>query len=424
MMGPVTNQTRVASAPTDASARALGPREFVLFMALVSSSGALAVDMVLPAFASMRPEFGLAEDSSRLSLTITLFFAGSGVGQLISGPVADAVGRKRLLTGSLILYGASALASALAPSLGLLLVARFVWGVAAAGPRILSQAIVRDLYEGDAMARIMTLVQTVFFIAPVAAPLIGTGLVQVGSWRWVMGFGVANALVVLAWSTRLQETLPPERRRPLKPAVIGAGFAAVMRNRVTLGYALSVSFAFATLYSFLGTSELIFDDVFDRSEWFVAFFSLLGLTLGTVTFGTNRLLQRQTGRYLAIRAGIAMICSSALLLALCVIGGGTPPIALWIPAMVVTIASGVAYFPTANALAMEPMGAQAGTAAAVLGFLAALIGSALAVIINEAYNGTVTPAAAGYFAFSVVAFGLQLWARGATPEPTADASPH
>ena len=179
--------------------RKMGTGELIFLVALMTATGALAIDQMLPAFPEMRAQFGLAEDSTRLSLAVTLFFVGCGVGNLFAGPLADALGRKPVVVGSMILYGAASLVAALAPSLEMLLLSRFVWGFAAAGPRTMSQAMVRDRYSGDAMARIMTMTQTVFFIAPIAAPLIGKGLLELGGWRWTMGFGLIPAGIIAIW---------------------------------------------------------------------------------------------------------------------------------------------------------------------------------------------------------------------------------
>ncbi len=385
--------------------------EFVAFMALVSAMGALAIDMLLPAFSDMRPDFGLAEDSPALGLTLTLFFIGSGIGQLVLGPLADAVGRKPVMVASMTLYGLGALASALAPTLGFLYAARFAWGVAAAGPRVLSQAIVRDRYQGDDMARVMSLIQAIFFLGPVVAPIIGAGLVAVGSWRWVMAFGVASAAVVLAWSTRLEETLSDQNRRAFQIDAITSGFSAVFRNRTTTLYALSVSFSFASIFAFLGSVELIVDDVFDRAGIFVPLFSVLALGLGLVAFTTNRLLQRTPGRVLALRAGVAMLAASAVLAAIALAGEGEPNFWLWIIVFGACNGANVAYFPVATSLAMEPMGEQAGTAAAVIGFISAVIGSVLGGLVDRAFDGSVTPLSLSFVAFTGVSLVLQLWAR-------------
>ena len=128
--------------------RRIGKGELVVLVALMTATGALAIDQMLPAFSEMRVHFDLDADSTRLSLAVTLFFAGCGVGNFFAGPLADALGRKPVVVGSMALYGAAAIASALSPSLTVLFISRFVWGFAAAGPRTLSQAMVRDRYSG------------------------------------------------------------------------------------------------------------------------------------------------------------------------------------------------------------------------------------------------------------------------------------
>ena len=238
-----------------ATPRRLGEREFIVFIAMVSAMSALAIDTLLPAFSAMRDAFNLPEDSTDLSLTITLFFVGSGIGNLFYGPLADAVGRKRVLLGSMVLFTLASLMATLSLNLGMLYVSRFIWGFAAAGPRTASQAIVRDYYSGDAMARVMTLVMAVFFWAPVAGPPLGQGLVALGSWRYVMAFSVFTALVIAVWSLRLEETLRPEHRRALTFRTTLDGFRLVATHPVTLGYAMATTFstgAFLSLRVFVG----------------------------------------------------------------------------------------------------------------------------------------------------------------------------
>lgn len=379
-------------------------------MAMVSAMSALAIDMLLPAFADMRPAFGLPADSTDLSLTITLFFIGSGVGQVFYGPLADAIGRKPVLVGSMALYGVAAFVSALAPSLAVLYVARFVWGIAAAGSRTLSQAIVRDRYAGDAMARVMTLIQTAFFLAPIVAPLLGSALVTIGSWRWVMGFGVVSALAIVGWSLRIEETLAPDNRRPLGFGSVLTGFRLVATNRVTVGYLLSVTFAFGAFFSFLASAELVFESVFDRASWFVPYFSIMSALFAGVALGTNRLLRVITGRRLALGAGIALLVASLAFLVVAWLGDGVPNFLVFL--VVFTVANGchVAFFPTANSLALEPMGALAGTAAAGIGLTTSIVGAFLGSLVDRAIEGTITPMAIGYAVYAFAALGFQVFA--------------
>ena len=383
-------------------------------MALASAMAAIAIDTLLPAFEQMRPAFGLSADSTQLSLTLTLFFAGMAVGTLFYGPLADAIGRKPLLFTSLGIYAGAAVVGALAPSLEVLLASRFVWGFAAAGPRTLTQAIVRDRFSGTAMARAMTLIQTVFFLGPILAPILGKGLVALGSWRYTLLFGAVSAGVLALWSLRLPETLTDENRRPLSFATTLAGFGSVIRNRTTLGYTLAVTFGFGALFSFLASSELIFVDVYDRPSWFVPYFSTMSAIAAGVSIANNQMLRRVEARPLALIAGVAFVVTSGALLAVTAAAGGLPSIWVWMLLFSLVNASMIGFAPIAISLALEPMGAMAGTAAAVVGFCSTGLGALLAAITDRAIAGDVMPIGVSYFVYGVLALACQLWARRAT----------
>ena len=389
----------------------MGNGEFVWFMALVSAMAALAVDMPLPAFAQMRAAFGLAANSTSLALTMTLFFMGMGVGTLLYGPISDSVGRKRVLLASMVLYAGAAAVAALAPSLTVLYGSRFAWGVAAAGPRTLAQAIVRDRFSGTAMARVMTLVQAAFFIGPIIAPVLGKALVEIGSWRWVMAFGIFIALAVTLWSLRLGETLAPPARRPMRVGPVMAGFRTVLQNRVATGYMLANTFAFAAFYSFLASTELILAAVYHRPGWFVPYFLAMSIASALVALSINRVLRSFEARRVALGAGMAYAAVSAALLAVAVAGDGVPPLLLWLALFSLANCSHTAFFPTGISLALEPMGALAGTAASVIVFSTSLLGSLLASFTDRAIDDTVMPISVAYLGYSLLALACQLWAR-------------
>lgn len=386
-------------------------REFIALMALMSATSAIAVDSVLPAFEQMRPAFGLSADSTLLALTLTLFLAGMVVGMLVYGPIADAIGRKPVVFASVALYGAAALVTTFAPSLELLLAGRFVWGFAAAGPRTLTQAIVRDRFSGTAMARAMTLIQAAFFLGPILAPILGKGLVTLGSWRYVMAFGAVTATALALWVLRLPETLAPQHRRRVRWRDAFDGYRSVLASRMTLGYTLAITFSFGAFFSFLGSSELIFADVYDRPSWFVPYFSALMTLCALVSIGMNRTLRRVSARSLALGANVAFVAVSAALLAVTAAGAGVPQIWSWMVVFSLANACIIAFFPMATSLALEPMGARAGTAAAVVGFSTSLFGALLASIVDRAIDASVMPIGIGYLVYSILALCCHLWAR-------------
>jgi DHA1 family bicyclomycin/chloramphenicol resistance-like MFS transporter len=391
----------------------MSEREFIGFMALMSAMAALSIDMLLPGFGAMRGTFGLAEDSTDLAATITLFIAGQAVAMPFYGPLTDALGRKRVLYIGLGLYALGALGAALAPSLGLLYASRVVWGIGSAGPRTLSQAIVRDRFAGEGMARVMAFVQTAFVMGPIVAPLVGRLILEVGSWRWMMSFGVLTAAVTLAWSRRLAETLPPERRQPLGFSRTSRAFRAVLSSRITLGYALVIMFDFGAFISFLSSIDLVFDDVFGRKSLFVPYFSATMALSALAAVTTARFIPLIGAVAIARLAVAGLVTFSALMVVLSLTTDGTPP--LWLFLLVLTAANccHTAILPTCNSLALEPMGEIAGTAAAVVGLIGGAGGAFLATFINRAIEGTVTPMAVGYLGYSSIAVAMMWWASTA-----------
>lgn len=399
---------------TDAPASpdgSLGQREFVAFMALLSAASAIAIDTILPAFGTMRGAFDLDPESTRLSLTITLFFLGTGVGLFVAGPLADAVGRRRVLVLSLSLYGLGAIGAAFAPNLAVLYLSRFVWGFAAAGPRILSQAILRDRFDGQDLARAMTLVMTFFYIAPVLGPVVGKGILELGGWRWVFGSCALLAVGLIAWGTRLPETLDPANRRPFSPTTTADGLRRAAANPITRSYGLAVVFGFGAFYAFLGSIELIVSDIYDRPGIFVWIFALFSSGMGLMAFAANRALRRVRAQDWTLGAGVVFLLASAGLLVASLVEEGRPPLALFIVLFGAATLGFAAVFPTANSIALQPMGALAGTAAAGLGAATTIISAILASLIDRSIDGSITPLAVGYTAYAAASLACQFAGR-------------
>jgi len=407
------HEADVTTTDAPASQRgSLGQREFVAFMALLSAASAIAIDTILPAFGEMRDAFGLDPESTRLSLTITLFFLGTGVGLFVAGPLADAVGRRKVLVLSLSLYGLGAIGAALAPNLAVLYLSRFVWGFAAAGPRILSQAILRDRFDGQELARAMTLVMTFFYIAPVLGPVVGKGILELGGWRWVFGSCALLAVGLIGWGTRLPETLDPANRRPFSPGATAEGLRRAAANPVTRSYGLAVVFGFGAFYAFLGSIELIVSDIYDRPGIFVWIFALFSSGMGLMAFVANRALRRVRAQDWTLGAGIVFLVASAGLLAVTSLAGdGRPPLALFIVLFGAATLGFAAVFPTANSIALHPMGALAGTAAAGLGAATTIISALLASLIDRSIDGSITPLAVGYTVYAAASLACQLVGR-------------
>ena len=387
-----------------ASDRVPGEREFIAFTALLTSAIALSIDMLLPAFADLRSSFGMEPTSNLPGLTITCIFVGMAIGMPIYGPMADTYGRIPVLRAGIALFALGALGSTLAPNLTFLLASRVLWGIGCAAPRTISQAMIRDKFEGDDMARVMAIVQTIFFAGPVLAPVIGNLLVQAGgTWRLTMLFGMVIAIVIWLWSFRITESLDSANQRDLSFSGTKQGLKVVFENRVTIGYAITLLFSGGAFYSFLSSSELIISEIFKKPTWFVPYFSITMCVMAAVALTGSRVVGRIGAKRLGHGALAFQLGASLLMLILALSTDGVPPVGLWMVLMTAQIAAMVVMMPTMTTLALEPMGALAGTAASTIGFITLAIGALLGAIIDRQITSTVTPLAIGYALYTSLA---------------------
>ena len=384
-------------------------------LAAISAMTALGIDMALPAFTDIRVGLGLAPDSPRVALTVTLYFLGLASVQLLYGPFTDRFGRKPVLYAGFGLYVLGALGSALAPTFEVLIASRFLWGVGAAGPRALTLAIGRDLFEGDRLARILAVVASLFMVVPAFAPLLGEAVLSFGSWRWVMAAPAAVTLALAVWLIRLPETLPPHRRRPLTFARTRQAITAILASKVTTASALAVMFDFGSFAAFLGSIQLLFDDVYDRGDQFAYYFAGMAIIMGAVIFAGSRQVRRVGADRIII---VALPTSLVLSIAVAVWSwqaGGQPSFFIWFALITVINSLRTLVNPLMQAQAMEPMGELAGTAAAVIGTITMGGGAILASFVDRAIAGSVTPLVMSYAGYGVIGLAFALWARRHRP---------
>lgn len=385
---------------------------------MIMASGALGIDLMLPAFGDIRAHFGLAPESTAVAGIVTAYFIGMALGQLVFGAVSDRYGRKPALVIGLIGYVAAATAAALSPSFGFLLGARFVWGFCASGPRVVSVAVVRDLFEGDRMAQAMSFIMAVFVLVPVIAPSLGTAVLAVADWHWVFGVASVFGAGVLVWSRRLPETLDPANRRPASPRRFLEATRMVTSHRSTMLYTLGATLLFGSFSSYLASSELIISEIIGRPNAFPFVFGGLAAVMGTA-MTVNGAMVRRLGAARITTAAIALYTGWAMLVV--VLTTTVVPVpALWgfVLGVGPLLAAHALSFPNLNTLAMQPMGHIAGTASAVIGTISTAIGAILGSFIDRALDETVTPLALGFAVYGVAALAAILAARRAErPQP-------
>jgi len=389
-----------------------GSPEFTLFLAATMALTALGIDIMLPAFGAIREGFGLPADSTEVARVVTAYFLGIASGQVFYGPIADYFGRKRTLLVAGSLYAAGAVASALAPSLGFLFVARFVWGLGAAGGRVIVGAIVRDVYEGDRMARALSLVFSIFILVPVFTPALGALILLVTTWHWVFAFCAVYAAGVLLWSRRLPETLAPENRledltfRRLKSAAL-----VVISNRTTVGHTAALAALFGVFTSYLASAEIMFAEVFGVVEAFPLYFGALAAVMGAMMFVNGRVVERIGMVTLTRRTMMAYVGASGVFMLYVLFERGRPPLWGFVAGMAVMLAVHALLIPNVNSRALQPMGEVAGMAAAIIGTASTLIGAILGSMLDARFDGTIRPFAIALFAASVIASALLRWSE-------------
>jgi DHA1 family bicyclomycin/chloramphenicol resistance-like MFS transporter len=398
------------SAARDPTDKKLGKVEFTLLLSMTMALGALAIDMILPAMGDLRETFGLPQDSNDVAAIITFFLLGLSFGQMVWGPLSDVLGRKRILYIGLTIYVAGSIAAALSPTLSILLASRFVWGFGAAGSLIVARSVVRDTYEGEAMARAMSFIMAVFLLVPIVAPALGALVLLVGPWQWIFIFMAMFAIGIGFWSLRLPETLSVDDRIPFNAKKIGRAAKFVVTNRMTMGFTLAQATVFGLFASYLASSQLILDDIFGIGAWFPLFFGLLAVVMGAVMLINTQLLKRFALRPL-LRSSFTLYLVSASVFGLAMLAtAGHPSFALFVALWLPILFAHALLIPNLNAIAMIPMGAVAGTAAAVVGTIATLGGSVIGLSIDRAYNGSLIPLGLSAIATGIVAFGFMLWA--------------
>ena len=391
----------------------LSQGEFVALTAALFAIVAISIDAMLPAL----PEIAatLSPDApNRAQLVITSFVFGMGLGTLVVGPLADAFGRKPVIYAGTALYALTALACYFATTLETLLIARVLQGASVAAARVVSMAIMRDMFKGREMAKIMSFVMRVFIMVPAIAPLLGQGIIVLAGWQAIFLVYILFAAVVILWfGLRQPETLPKQHRRPLNFGILLAATKELFTHRIVVISILAQTLTMAVLFATLSSMQGIFEQRFDRAASFPMWFAFIALGSASGSLINSRVVMRLGMRPVITAAYSGVLTLTLLLLALNV--SGAMPEVLAFPAHVLWSISLFSMMSLTmgnlNALAMEPVGHIAGLAASVMTSVATVASVVLAVPVGLAFNGTAMPLMAGVAVFVAGALGLIRLAR-------------
>lgn len=396
----------------------IGRREFIALMAMMFAIVAFSIDAMLPAMPNIASDLNLLNPQNA-PLVILIFVMGLGVGTLFMGPISDAYGRRPTVFVGLAIYLIGAALSWIATTFELMLAARFLQGVGAAGPRIVSAAIVRDLFSGREMARILSFSLMLFLLAPALAPMIGALTMEIAHWRAIFGILFVFGLVLWIWfATRLKETHPVEARRPIRMKILYDSIREMFAHSIVRLAVIVQTLLMGVLFSILAMVQPIFEIVFDRADTFPYWFGALAIVSGVSSLLNASLVVRFGMRRLITVALAFQVIMSTVVLYLFLQDAS---LGFWIYLLWqfgVLVQAGMTT-ANLNALAAEPMGHIAGTAASVMAATSTIGGAFIGYQMGLLFDGTPRPLVAGVLVLVAISSILMQFLRRAETQTEA-----
>jgi DHA1 family bicyclomycin/chloramphenicol resistance-like MFS transporter len=379
-----------------------GTLEMTVMLAALMALNSLAIDAMVPALPNIGHSLRVPQENQQ-QLVIIAYFLGFGSTQLVWGPLADRFGRKPILAAGVTLYAAFALLCGIAWSFPLLIAARFCQGASAAVTRVLVIAMVRDLFEAEQMARVMSLVSMVFMVMPVLAPNVGQLILLFAPWRAIFLVLAGYGLVMLAWSgMRLPETLHPEYQRSLHVAEIGRAIRASLTDPLSRGYTVALTVSSGCLVAYIASIQQIVADAFHEGRYIGLVFAAVAAPMALASWTNSRVV----GRFGLRRIG--HLASAAFAIVALVHTGvalsGEETLLTFIVLQALTMCCFAFTSANLSTLAMTNMAAIAGTASSVQGVIWTIGGAAIGFLIGAAFNGTVAPFVIGTAACAIAGF--------------------
>ena len=369
----------------------IGPqsRIFVVLLGALMMVNVLSIDMTLPALPALGAAFSAGPD--QIQLTLSLYLLGYAAGQIVIGPLSDRFGRRRVLVGGLAVYSLATLACAASPRIGILIAARLFQGVSASGGPVMVRAIVRDHFEGDRAAHMMSSLTTVFALGPLLAPIIGGALLVRYGWHSIFLFIAFWSLVLLvaAWAL-LGESLREPDKHALRPARILTNYRTFFTTRAAVGYAGLNALCSLGMFAFLSGSPFVLIEIYGVAPDYYGYYfglSALMLILGAST--NKRLLRRMPGERI-MRYGFLILAiggAAAVAIPFSPLNG---PFALT-AAIMIYVFGQMLVQPNAVAAALTPLRHMAGTGSALMGMMQMLFGALGGYVVNALYDGTPLP---------------------------------
>lgn len=383
--------------------------EFVTMLAMMISILAMSIDAILPAFDQISNEFQLA-DPNDAQLVLSAMFLGFAVGQIGAGPLSDSYGRKPIIYVGYVIFISGCLLSIIATDFNVLLFGRFLQGLGAAAPRIVSIALVRDGYEGREMARIMSIVMAIFILVPTIAPAIGQVVIAFSQWRHIFTLLLLMAIIAFVWfALRQPETLEQDNRRKFSVKNIMGGMVEIFGYRIVAGYTIASGIIFGAFLGYLNSAQQIFQTTYKTGDWFAVYFGAAALAIGIASVFNSKVVIRLGMRYMTWNALLGLTALSSIFLIIVLWNNGQPNLWLFMTWLLLAFFCCGILFGNFNALAMEPIGHMAGLGAAVVGSVSTFISIPLGWTVGFYFNNTVTPLIAGFAILGALSLFVVRW---------------
>jgi DHA1 family bicyclomycin/chloramphenicol resistance-like MFS transporter len=385
--------------------------EFIALMAFLMSNVALSIDAILPAL----PNIGLAlevADSSRLQLIVTMIFLGLGLGELVFGTLSDSFGRKPIVYAGVIVFVLASLMIVFAPSLEVFLIGRVIQGMGLSAARSVSVAIIRDTYQGDRMARVMSFIMTIFILVPMLAPMLGQLILNYYNWQAIFYFQLIFIGITIIWFwLRQRETLVKEKRIPISKHLFINGLREYFKHKDTVLYTFISGLIQGSFITYLGSAQQIFQQQYQMVDEFPYIFGGLAFTMG-VSALLNGVLVVKYGMLRLVNTSLYIFIITSLLYLFFFMNTPNPNLTLLLVFLSVQFFSTGFISGNLSSLAMQPIGHIAGVGAAISSFMSMTLAVLVAIVIGHFIENTVVPIFVGFFISGVIALVFIRYIRG------------
>lgn len=382
--------------------------EFIFLLAFLMSLSALSIDAMLPALGNIGEDLGV-KSANETQYAISFIFIGMAVGQIFYGPFSDSKGRKISIFISLSIFIIGCVISMFAQNFDMMLFGRFLQGLGASGPKVVLVAMVRDVYKGREMAKVMSFVMIIFIFAPAIAPSIGEVILRNSSWNTIFFIFIILSFISMFWlGVRQKETLKKENRKLLKYEILKKDILEILCNKTVVSYTLAMGIIQGMFMAYLSTAQQILQIQYSLGDKFALYFAINAFSIGLAAIFNSKAVMKLGMRYLSSRAIIIFTLLTIIYFPISLYFSGHPPLWTFILYCILSFFNIGILFGNLNALAMEPMGHIAGTAAAVIGSLSTFISLPIGILIGQLYDNTLLPMLACYIFFGALSMYILL----------------